>query len=292
MARFRISTHGRLQDWIADDKGYFTDEGLDYQINLKVLENADQDIAAGDKTDVRVGAYELYQSGGGGKKDMSCACHWAVNQAATQGAGRMWGHCYSILPSGIYVREDSAIRGPEDLAGLEVAVGYHSGSHFSTIQSLESFIDPGQVKLAFIGMPYDRVDALLAGEVSATAAWCAPAYILEQLGCRKVVDTTFMAGFMFGADTDADDVRKYFSALKRAQMDLDLEPERYKAYYAREIPGRYADRVDVRRFGPGERIVFLPYNKAMYQQSQLWMQERGLFGQEAPAFSYESAVQV
>jgi hypothetical protein len=38
---------------------------------------------------VRVGAYELYRSGGGGKKNMSCACHWAVNQAATDAAGRM-----------------------------------------------------------------------------------------------------------------------------------------------------------------------------------------------------------
>lgn len=292
MARFRISTHGRLQDWIADDKGYFADEGLDYQLNLRVLENADQDISSADKTDVRTGAYELYQSGGGGKKDMSCACHWAVNQAATQGAGRMWGHCYSILPSGVYVREDSAIRSPEDLAGVSVAVGYHSGSHFSTIQALEAFLDPGQIELAFIGMPYDRVDALLAGTVPAAAAWSAPSYILEQLGCRKIIDTTFIAGFMFGADTDTGDVRKYFSALKRAQMDLDLEPERYKAHYDREIPARYAESVDVRRFGPGERIVFLPYTKDMYQQSQQWMHERGLFGHQESAPLYESAIQV
>lgn len=292
MARFHISAHGRLQDWIAADKGYFADEGLDYEINVRVLENADQDIAWADKTDVRVGAYELYQSGGGGKKDMSCACHWAVNEAATQGAGRMWGHCYSILPSGIYVREDSPIRGPEDLADADIAVGYHSGSHFSTIQALEAFLDPGQIKLTFIGMPYDRVDALLTGAVPATAAWSVPSYILEQLGCRKILDTTFMAGFMFGADTDAGDVRKYFSALKRAQMDLDIEPERYKGHYAREIPPRYADRVDVRRFGPGERIVFLPYSKDMYEQSQQWMQERGLFGQQVSAPAYESAIQI
>jgi NitT/TauT family transport system substrate-binding protein len=292
VARFHISAHGRLQDWIAADKGYFADEGLDYEINVRVLENADQDIAWADKTDVRVGAYELYQSGGGGKKDMSCACHWAVNEAATQGAGRMWGHCYSILPSGIYVREDSPIRGPEDLADADIAVGYHSGSHFSTIQALEAFLDPGQIKLTFIGMPYDRVDALLTGAVPATAAWSVPSYILEQLGCRKILDTTFMAGFMFGADTDAGDVRKYFSALKRAQMDLDIEPERYKGHYAREIPPRYADRVDVRRFGPGERIVFLPYSKDMYEQSQQWMQERGLFGQQVSAPAYESAIQI
>lgn len=292
MGRFNISTHGRLQDWIADEKGYFTAEGLDYQLNMRVLENADQDIVGGDRTDVRVGAYELYQSGGGGKKDMSCACHWAVNEAATQGAGRMWGHAYSILPSGIYVREDSPVRGPEDLAGVDVAVGFHSGSHFSTIQALETYLDPGQVKLAFIGMPYDRVDALLAGEVPATAAWSAPSYILEQLGCRKVLDTTFMAGFMFGAGTDPGDVEKYFSALKRAQMDLDLEPERYKPYYTREIPSRYAGLVDVRRFGPGERIAFLPYSKDMYQQSQEWMQQRGLFSQRASIPAYESAIQV
>jgi NitT/TauT family transport system substrate-binding protein len=292
VARFRISTHGRLQDWIADDRGYFADEGLDYQLNLRVLENADQDISPADKTDVRTGAYELYQSGGGGKKDMSCACHWAVNEAATQGAGRMWGHCYAILPSGVYVRDDSAIHSPEDLAGVDVAVGYHSGSHFSTIQALEPFLDPGRIRLAFIGMPYDRVDALLDGTVPAAAAWSAPSYILEQLGCRKILDTTFIAGFMFGADTDAGDVRKYFSALKRAQMDLDLEPERYKVHYEREIPARYAGRVDVRRFGPGERIVFLPYTKDMYQQSQQWMRERGLFGPQATAPVYESAIQV
>ena len=31
MAKFRIQTHGRLQEWVAEEKGYFTDEGLDYE---------------------------------------------------------------------------------------------------------------------------------------------------------------------------------------------------------------------------------------------------------------------
>jgi hypothetical protein len=75
-------------------------------------------------------------------------------------------------------------------------------------------------------------------------------------------------------------------------MDLDLEPERYKVHFEREIPSRYARRVDVRRFGPGERIVFLPYSKDMYQQSQQWMHQRGLFSPQATAPVYESAIQV
>ena len=292
MGIFRISTHGRLQDWIAAEKAYFEDEGLRYTIDVRMLENADQDIQTTGQADIRVGAYELYRSGSGGKKDMSCACHWAVNQAATDAAGRMWGHAYSVLPSAIYVPAGSDIDRPEDLAGVEVAVGYHSGSHFSTIQVLEALLDPSDIKLRFIGMPYDRVDALLAGEVSAAAVWGASTDIVAQQGCRKIVDSTFMAGFMFSPETDPSDVERYFRALKRAQMDLDLEPERYKHHYLKEIPARFRARVDVRRFGPGERVVFLPYTRETYERSQLWMQERGLFEGHDPASSYESVVQL
>ena len=81
-----------------------TTRDLTTNSTFAALENAAQDIPARrGHEDVRVGAYELYRSGGGGKKDMSCACHWAVNQAATDAAGTMWGHAYSVLPSGIYV---------------------------------------------------------------------------------------------------------------------------------------------------------------------------------------------
>lgn len=290
MSRFRISTHGRLQDWIAVEKGYFEDEGLEFELEVKAQENSAQEVPADHPGDVRVGAYELYRSGGGGKQHMSCACHWAVNQAATDSAGRMWGQAYSILPSGIYVPAESQVRRPEQLAGVEVAVGYHSGSHFSTIQALEPFIEPGEIRLRFGGMPYDRVDALLAGEVAAAAVWTGAAYLLEQQGARKVVDTTFMAGFMFDSETDPSDVGKYFSALKRAQMDLDLTPERYKHYYTREIPERFHELIEVRAFGPGERIVFLPYTAEAYRDSQQWMRERGLFEPSESPRDFASAV--
>lgn len=292
MSRFRISTHGRLQDWIAVEQGYFEEEGLDYELDIKAQENQAQDIPADQGGDVRVGAYELYRAGGGGKKHMSCACHWAVNQAATDSAGRMWGHAYSVLPSGIYVPPDSEVRRPEDLAGIEIAVGYHSGSHFSTIQALEPFLDPGEITLRFGGMPYDRVDALLAGEVPAAAVWTGAAYLVEQQGARKILDTTFMAAFMFDVDTDPADVAKYFAALKRAQMVLDLTPEPYKHYYTREIPPRFHDLVDVRGFGPGERIVFLPYTPEAYERAQQWMQDRGLFEPSASTPDFATAVHI
>lgn len=296
MARFRISSHGRLQDWVAVERGYFDEEGLDYELDVVALERTAAGVAgAADpdaRGDIRVGAYEFFGKQAPGKRDMSCACHWAVNQAASDQHGRMWGHAYSILPSGIYVGGDSEIHRPDDLAGVAVAVGYHSGSHFSAIQALEAVLDPEQISLRFVGMPYDRVDALLDDTVPAANIWGAATYLLEQQGFRKVLDSTFMAGFLFSAHIDPDDVEKYFKGLKRAQMDIDYEPERYKHYYLKEIPERFHDMIDVRGFGSGERVVFLPYTRETYERSQEWMRERHLFEDAPPAQEFTSVVQL
>jgi NitT/TauT family transport system substrate-binding protein len=44
-----------------------------------------------------------------------------------------------------------------------------------------------------------------------------------------------------------------------AVMEIGLHPERYKKHYLKEIPERFKNMVDVRLFGAGERIVFLPH---------------------------------
>jgi hypothetical protein len=37
MAKFVIQPHFRLQEWVAQEKGYFKDEGLDYIFQEEVL---------------------------------------------------------------------------------------------------------------------------------------------------------------------------------------------------------------------------------------------------------------
>jgi NitT/TauT family transport system substrate-binding protein len=47
-------------------------------------------------------------------------------------------------------------------------------------------------------------------------------YLLEQLGLRKLVDTTFIMGFMVGESASTDDMDRYFAAMRRAQREIDL----------------------------------------------------------------------
>jgi hypothetical protein len=294
MPKFIIQPHGRLQEWIAHEKGYFRDEGLDYEFVGGPSHNTKKVVdASGKVTDLMSGAFESYKAGGGNKgvkSDVSCACHWAVSRAATQKIGKMWGKSYVVSPGGMMVPPESPITTPEQLAGQEIAVGYHSGSHFTTIQALEPFLSKDQIKLRFGGSIWARVDIGVGRDLPVVNVWGLSFQVLENLGFRKVLDTSFMIAFMFPDSTDPADVEKYMNGLKRAQIDLDLAPEKYRHLYLNEIPERYKSKVDVRRFSTGERIVFLPYTEETYNTTQAWIAEHGIFEEQTLPADYAGAV--
>jgi NitT/TauT family transport system substrate-binding protein len=295
MGRFVIQPHVRLQEWVAEELGFFRDEDLDYEFQADAFSGRSLTTASVQTTDeapiVESGAFEDMSQGR--TCDVSSACHWAVNAAAATNHGRMYGQAYSLSPAGIFVAPASSVLKPEDLSGVEVGVGYHSGSHYSAIQGLERFLHRDEIKLRFSGTPHDRTRLLLAGKVPAVNVFGAQFYVAEQLGFRKIVDTSFMMGFLLSPNADLDDTGRYFRALRRAQQEIDLEPEPYKHYYSRELPADLAALVDVRRFGPGERIVFEPYSREIYERTQRWMQSWNLFSAENGTQSrFEDAVLV
>ena len=263
----------RLQEWIAQEKGYFDAEGLDYELKDQ-LSGMQKDHLhdLGDK----VGAYQTFEEGR--TADVSCACHWTVNVAAASGHGKLFADAYSVSPCGIFVPADSPITSPEDLADVPVSVGFQSGSHYSTIQALEQFLKPEKIKLSFAdGLIFRRLELLIDGEVPAASLFSGPYYFLEQLGYRKILDTSFMMASMIDENANMADVKKYFAALRRAQADIDLRPELYTHYYKKEFPARFLDQMDTRLFGPGERLVFETYSRETFESSQEWIAERDIF---------------
>ena len=269
---FVIEPHFRLHEWVAEEKGYFTDEGLTYQFRDQIVGKDGVRHDLGD----RIGAYQTFEEGR--TCDVSAACHWTVNVAASAGHGKLFADCYSVSPCGIFVPPESDIRSPEDLAGLPISVGYQSGSHYATIQALEQYMPAEDIKLSFAdGLLFKRMERLIDREVPAASLFSGPYYFAEQLGFRKVIDTTFMMATMVTGDPDLEDVRKYFAALRRAQRDIDLRPELYTHHYREEFPARFLAQMDTRRWGPGERLVFEPYTRAVFEESFEWIADHKLF---------------
>ncbi len=273
MAKFIVEPHFRLQEWVAEEKGYFRDQGLDYEFRELIRSTAGQHHNKGGR-----GAFQSIEEGR--EANVSCACHWTVNVAASNGHTKMYSDAYSVAPSGIFVSADSRVRTPADLAGVPISVGFQSGSHYSTIQALEAYMPASDINLVFEdGMLFSRMERLIDGRSEAAALFSGPYYLAEQLGFRKIIDTTFMIAAMIKGTPEPEDVRRYFAALRLAQRDIDLRPERYTHYYENEFPDRFHAMMDTRRWGPGERIVFEPYSKEVFEESFGWIADHKLFAE-------------
>ena len=114
MGRFVIGPHMRLQEWVAEEKGYFKDEGLDYEF---IGSTGHSDFSVKSAVELPKeqisGAYQSIEKGRA--CDISSACHWTINMAAAAGHGRLWAGAYSILPAAIMATPDSGIRAAQDL---------------------------------------------------------------------------------------------------------------------------------------------------------------------------------
>jgi len=286
MAKFLIAPHMRLHEWVAEEKGYFAAEGLDYEFRDELVSKEGRKHDLGDK----IGAFQTFEQGR--TTDVSCACHWTVNVAASKGHGKLYADAYSVAPAAVFVPAESAISHPSELAGVPISVGYQSGSHYSTIQALEQCMRLEDIKLSFAdGLLFKRMELLIDRKVPAAALFSGPYYFMEQLGFRKIIDTTFMMASMLTGDPDPEDVRKYFRALRRAQRAIDLRPELYTHHYKKEFPERFREQMDTRRWGPGERIVFEPYTKEVFEESFEWIARHGIFPEgQMGAGIYEDAV--
>ena len=143
MPKFVVAPHFRLQEWVAEEKGYFAAEGLDYEFR----EALDSSSGSGHQLGNKVGAYQTLEAGR--SCNVSAACHWTMNVAASNGHGKLYAECYSVSPCGIFVPPNSPVKTPADLAGVPISVGYQSGSHYATIQGLEQYLKPEQIALSF-----------------------------------------------------------------------------------------------------------------------------------------------
>ncbi len=270
--KFVIAPHMRLHEWVAEEKGYFEAEGLDYEFadSLKSKDGKIHDLGN------KVGAFQTFEEGR--TCNVSSACHWTINVAAASGHGKLYRDAYSVAPAGIFVAADSLITSPAELANVPISVGYQSGSHYSTIQVLEQWLKPEEISLSFSeGLLFKRLQMLVDGEIPAVNLFSGPMYVAEQLGFRKICDCTFMMAGMVNGDPDIEDVRKFYRALQRAQRDIDLRPELYTHYFLKELPARFHDRVDTGRMGSGERIVFEPYTREVFDESRAWVAAHDIF---------------
>src|ERR1700733_9172376 len=95
----KIMPHGRLQEWVAEEKGLFKAGGRDYSF-IVTGDYGVSSVQRDDAGEIKTGAFETFGAGRDGA-DVSCACHSATNAAAREGSRYLVPTAYSVAPCAI-----------------------------------------------------------------------------------------------------------------------------------------------------------------------------------------------
>jgi NitT/TauT family transport system substrate-binding protein len=242
-----------LNDFVAMQEGFFAAEGLQVMFDWKTFRGTQsswkefdyfhrpQDRPyTDDKEDVLQGA-----------------CLWGTICNASAGMGRVVTEGYGVSPWAIFVRPDSKIRKPEELADVPVAVGMRAGSHFNVPYRLEKYLPLKQIKTVNTGGFAARLKALIDGEVKAASLLPPQIAMAEQLGLRKIIEDSFKTLWWVPAGSPREVVHGYIRALDRAEQALEENLAKSLPLWKLAVPAEFKDLHpwDFTKFGRGERFV-------------------------------------
>lgn len=266
-----------LPQLVAQDEGYFDDEGVDVRFVTK--EYARAAIAP-------LEDHELLSSFGStkshfesGEASLYRACEWGQIRRAqdTTVGGRVVSKRAAVNSQAIMVRGDHPATHPQDLAGKTVAVNFHHGSHYVALQTLEGFLPRDEIKVAHFGGPQVRFEALRDGRVEAAALMEPWISLAEKQGYKVLAEAFYVGAEIASPEVDEDTYARINRAVVRAVRKINEDPRPYLHHLTAEIPPELGtvEPEDI----PLGRLRYVdpaPYPQEQFQRTYDWMVSWGL----------------
>jgi NitT/TauT family transport system substrate-binding protein len=223
----RPSVYNGLDWLVALDEGLFAKEGLDVEL---VAHGGEQG------TNVSVTDWNKVSSNRGhaeaverGRANIFNACEWGNYRRSQDSAVgcRQLGRRASIVAGAVAVPPDSDIYTPQQLAGKTIAVPFHAGTHYLTLQLLEGFVPRDMIRPVSSGRPSERYRAMMNGTVDACSVREPWITVAEKNGCRLIVQ-----GFYHGTDSATAEISaEAYAAINRALSEAVRRINAYKRAY-------------------------------------------------------------
>ena len=261
----------RLNEYVALEKGFWRDEGLEVEILWDVLKG--QMVRWKDTYKERPQDLPFVQ----GDQAIGSACAWGSISNAGAGMGKFVPDVHGVSPWGIYVRGDSKIQKPEHLADVPIAVGLRAGSHFNVPWHLEKHMPLDRIKPVNVGGFGARLRALVDGEFEAASLLPPQLDMAEQLGCRRVVGGEFKTLWWVDERYPKSVLQAYFRGLQRSEEVIEADMTRFLALWQYSNPPEFAEHDwDYSKFGRGERFVNQPISREEFDTFMREVERWGL----------------
>ncbi len=269
--RLQGDSNAHDRPWrVAVEQGFFEAEGLKVEYN----EDNPQGVAGRAKdyadrwkeSQLQKGALEVYP-----------VCEWgAIERVQSLGKGKIIALDTTARTGEIMVMPGSNIKSVKDLANVPIAVTWHAGTFYATIEVLEAAGVPfDQIKLVHAN---DRLDALLSGKTQAAALMEPLVSRAIEKGARKIADLKWRGGIVAADDVDAETAGKIRRALNRAVEYLRENEDRSREELLRDL------KPEQRKTGlMPELLGVQDYKISEFQEKVDWMADRG-FLENKPSY--------
>jgi NitT/TauT family transport system substrate-binding protein len=254
---------------VAIEEGLFEAAGLDVAFSATY---ADRERDRAEKPVMARLKEQMFECG---EADSYNVCEWASIDRLERGnrAGQIAALRAAVAAQAILTFDDT-LQVPRDLADVPVVVQWLTGSHYCTVQMLESAVGAGHVNIAAGGLPQTRWAALKDGS-SRVATLMEPFISLGlKEGAHVVAACFYRGGEVITADLTPGERRAYYDAENRAVDRINADFYRYAHHVTAHARGALQPQELLRAFVRYKHVD--TYDPVLFTRTYEWMKARGL----------------
>jgi NitT/TauT family transport system substrate-binding protein len=210
-----------------------------------------------------------------GSADSYNVCEWASIDRLERGTrGGNIAALRAAVAAQAILTFDDRLQVPRDLADVPVVVQELTGSHYTTLQMLESALGPEHIRIERGGLPQTRWAGLKDGSYRAVTVM-EPFISLGLKEDAHIIAASFYRGGEVISPELTPEQRKAYYAAENAAVDLiNADFYKYAHHVTAHAKGALAPRELLRAFVRYKHVDY--YDPALFERTYDWMRARGL----------------
>jgi NitT/TauT family transport system substrate-binding protein len=251
------------------EEGLFAAAGLDVRFSATY---ADRERDSAERPVMSRLKEQLFDCG---SADGYNVCEWASIDRLERGArgGNIAALRAAVAAQAILSFED-ALQAPRDLADVPVMVQELTGSHYTTLQMLESAVGAEHVKIAAGGLPQMRWAALRNRSARAIAVMEPFISLGLKEGAHIIAASFYRGGEVISPDLTPEQRKAFYGAENQAVDLINADFYKYAHHVTAHAKGALQPRELLRAFVRYKHVDY--YDPALFGRAYDWMKARGL----------------
>ena len=208
-----------------------------------------------------------------GEADNYNVCEWATIDRIETGTGK--GH-FAALRAAVGAQAiltfDDALQTPRDMADVPVAVQEYTGSHFTTIQMLESAIGREHLNIVQGRLPQMRYAGLKSGEYRAVTVMEPFISLGLKEGAHIVASSFYRGGEVIGPSLTTEEREAFYDAENEAVDMINADFYKYAHHLTDRTKGALEPHELLRAFVHYKHVDY--YAEELFNRAYDWMKDR------------------